>query len=31
MPVGIQLVAQRHEEEALLAIGEILDDALKDV
>lgn len=31
MPVGIQLVARRHEEEALLAMGEILDGALRSL
>ncbi|THH34184.1 hypothetical protein EUX98_g66 [Antrodiella citrinella] len=29
MPVGLQLVAQRNEEEALLAMGAIMDSALK--
>ncbi|KAH8102635.1 general amidase [Cristinia sonorae] len=31
MPVGLQLVGQRHEEEAVLAMGAILDDALKSL
>lgn len=29
MPVGVQLVGRTHQEEALLAIGEIVDSALK--
>lgn len=29
MPVGLQLIGQRHEEEAVLAMGAILDEALK--
>ncbi|TCD71499.1 hypothetical protein EIP91_008880 [Steccherinum ochraceum] len=31
LPVGLQVVGQRHEEEAILAMGAILDDALKQL